>query len=368
MSSNVLKLPFYIKAPVILVSIIAVFAIMHIAKSIIVPLIIAVIISIVLHPVVNFFVKKKCNRFIAIIITLIIALIVIATLGSLIISQAGKFTESWPKLVDRFTEILNDIIIWISAYFNISTAEILAWIDKTKRDLFDTSGSEIGKTLIGVGTGLALVFIMPVYVFMLLFYQPILIEFIRRVFDADNHVEVNQIIAKIKTLIQRYLIGLLIEIVIIATLFSVGLLFLGIEYAIILGVIGAFLNLIPYIGAITGAILPMMVAVATKPSPWYALLVLALYIFVQFIDNSFVVPKIVASKVKINALVTIIAVFSMGALWGIAGMVIAIPLLAIVKLICDHVEPLKPWGFLLGDTMPPIFKIKPLKIKKIKII
>jgi len=90
------------------------------------------------------------------------------------------------------------------------------------------------------------------------------------------------------------------------------------------------------------------------------LLVLALYIVIQFIDNNYIVPKIVASKVKINALASIIAVVTFGSLWGISGMLIAIPLTAIAKLIFDHIEPLQPWGFLLGDTMPSPLNVKPI--------
>jgi predicted PurR-regulated permease PerM len=171
---------------------------------------------------------------------------------------------------------------------------------------------------------------------------------------------VNEVITQIKTLIQKYLMGLLVETAIIAALYSIGLLILGIEYAIVLGIMGAFLNLIPYIGSWIAASLPMMIAIVTKTSPWFALLVLALYVFIQFIDNNFIVPKIVASKVKINALISIIAVIAFGAMWGIPGMLIAIPLTAIIKLIFDHIESLKPVGFLMGDTMPArvLFKIK----------
>lgn len=110
----------------------------------------------------------------------------------------------------------------------------------------------------------------------------------------------------------------------------------------------------------------MIVAVVTKSSPWFALLVLALYVVTQFIDNNFITPKIVGSKVKLNALASIIAVVVFAALWGIAGMVIAIPLTAIAKLIFDHIEPMKPWGFLLGDTMPPTFKMNPILKKLIR--
>jgi predicted PurR-regulated permease PerM len=131
-------------------------------------------------------------------------------------------------------------------------------------------------------------------------------------------------------------------------------------------VIAALLNVIPYIGGIVAVSLPMVIALLTKTSPIYALYVLAIYYFIQLVDNNYIVPKIVASIVKVNALVSIIVVLAFGALWGIPGMFISIPLTAIIKLICDHFEPLKPWGFLLGDTMPPlaIFKLK-LKKKKL---
>ncbi len=92
---------------------------------------------------------------------------------------------------------------------------------------------------------------------------------------------------------------------------------------------------------------------------------MASFYVIQLIDNNYIVPKIVASKVKINALFSIIVVFAGNALWGVPGMFLSIPMLAIIKLICDHIEPVKPWGFLLGDTMPPILKIKTI-FKKVK--
>jgi len=152
----------------------------------------------------------------------------------------------------------------------------------------------------------------------------------------------------------------------VAVLNSSALLILGIQYAILLGIIGALLNVIPYIGGLIAITLPMLVALATK-EPVYALFVFGAYVAVQFIDNNFIVPRIVASKVKINALMSIIVVLLGGALWGVAGMFLAIPLTAIIKVILDRIEPLKPFGFLLGDTMPDpskdMFKIrKPRKV------
>jgi predicted PurR-regulated permease PerM len=200
-----------------------------------------------------------------------------------------------------------------------------------------------------------------------LFYHPILLEFFRRIFGEDNRSQASPIISQIKTLIQRYLTGLVIEAFIVAALDTAALLILGIEYAIVLGILGALLNVIPYLGGLVAVALPMMIALVTKASPWYAVYVLAAYYFIQLIDNNYIVPIIVASKVKINALVSIIVVLAFGALWGIPGMFISIPLTAIAKLVFDHIEPLKPWGFLLGDTMPTIaiFKLKLKKKQKI---
>jgi predicted PurR-regulated permease PerM len=359
------KLPLYAKASVYIVGLCALTAILYIAKGIIVPVVFAVIFAIVLHPVVNFFVQKKINRVVGITITILITFLVIAALGALVISQAGRFVESFPLLIDKFTGMIDQAINWTSGYLDIKPQKIHEWITKTEGDLINTSSAAIGQTLAILGGGLVVLFLLPVYIFLILLYRPILIEFIHRLFGAENQSKVSQIVTQIKSVIQQYLIGLGIEAAIMAILNTSALLIIGIEYAFLLGIISALVNVIPYIGGIVGVALPMIVALATKSSAWYAVYVLAAFYVIQLIDNNFIVPKIVASKVKINALFSIIVVFIGNALWGIPGMFLSIPLLAIVKLVCDNIEPLKPWGFLLGDTMPPLIKIKPLFKKKL---
>ena len=226
------------------------------------------------------------------------------------------------------------------------------------------SSSAIGQTLVIVGSGLMFLFLVPVYIFLILYYEPLLLDFVRKIFGESNKSQVNEIVLQIKTVIQRYLIGLFIEAGLIAIMEITALLILGVDYAILLGIIGALLNAIPYIGGIVAVALPMAVALVTKDTPLYAFYIMVIYYLIQLVDNNYIVPKIVASKVKINALFSIIVVFAGNALWGIPGMFLSIPLLAIIKLIFDHIEPLKPWGFLLGDTMPPILKLHPI-IKKI---
>ena len=358
MSGEESKIPFYAKVSIFLVGLIALLAIMYIAKSIIIPVVFAIIIAILLHPVVNFLVRMKINRVLAILLTMLLAFLVIAALGAILISQVSRFGESWPALVEKFTSILNQTISDAADYFDKDPQKIHDWITKTQGEIVNVSTAAIGQSIVVLGNGLVILFLIPFYIFMILFYKPILIEFVRMLSGSKYQSHVKGIVSQIKTVIQRYLVGLFIEAVLMATMNTAALLILGIEYAFILGILAALLNVIPYIGGIIAVAMPMMVALVTKPSPWYAFYVLAAYYFIQLIDNHYIVPYIVASKIKINALFSVIVVLVGNALWGIPGMFLSMPLLAIIKLICDHIEPLKPWGFLLGDTMPPLLKIK----------
>jgi predicted PurR-regulated permease PerM len=362
---NELQLPFFAKASIFFVGLVAFVAILYIAQGIIVPVVFSIILAILLHPVVNFFVHLKVNRILAIVITLILTSLVLAAFCILIFSQAIQFGESWPKLVDKFTEMLNQMISEIAGYLELKPQIVHDWIIKTKDELLNFSNEAIGQTLLSVGNGVMILFLMPVYIFLILFYHPLLIEFIHRLFISHDNAKVSEIVTQVKTVIQRYLVGLVIEAFLVASMNIAALLILGIEYAILLGILGAVLNVIPYIGGLVAVALPMIVALATKSTAWYAIYVLGAYYFIQLIDNNYIVPYIVASKVKINALFSIIVVFVGNAIWGIAGMFLSIPLLAILKLFFDHIDSLKPWGYVLGDTMPSLLSIKPI-IKKLK--
>lgn len=358
-------LPFYARVTIFLLGLIALLTMLYIGKSIIVPIVFSIIIAILLQPIVKLFVRHHINRVLAIIIALFMTFIVIAAFGALLISQANRFSESWPQLVENFTVLLNQSISNISVYFDISPQSIHEWITKTKAEVLANSSAAIGKTIISVGTAIMVLLLVPVYIFLILYYEPLLINFIRKLFGEHNQNQAGEIVTETKNVVQHYLVGLVIEAVIIATLYTTTLFVLGVDYAILLGIIGSLLNVIPYVGGLVGVALPMMVALATKSNGWYAFYILAIYYFIQIIDNNYIVPKIVASKVKINALFSIIIVIAGNALWGISGMFLSIPLLAIMKVIFDRIEPLKPWGLLLGDTMPSIFKIEPI-MKKIK--
>ena len=358
MISEKYKLPIYVRASIFLIGMYALISMLYIAQDIIVPIVFSFIIAILLNPVVSFFGRWKINRVLSITITLFLFGIVFLGLGAFLVWQISGFSESWPIFVDKFSIMFDQSITSLSKYFDIDRKYIYDWIANSRKDLIDNNGMAIGQTIFSLGGSILSLVLIPVYIFFILYYKALLLEFTCQLFAEDYQTKVHEIITEIKTVVQKYLSGLIVQLIIVAILNSVGLLIIGIDYAILLGVLGALLNLIPYIGGIVAVALPMMIAFATKTTPWHAVYVLALYAFVQMVDNNYIVPKIVASKVQINALFSIIVVLAGNAFWGVSGMFLSIPLLAIMKLIFDRIEPLKPWGFLLGDTMPNILKLK----------
>jgi predicted PurR-regulated permease PerM len=345
-----LQLPFYVKSSLILIGLYLLINVLYIAQSIIIPLIYATIMAIALSPAVHFWMRRKVNRTMSIGIVLTIALLIAVAIGILLFSQINLLSEASPQLNLKFQALIDQIIQWISIYFNISVEKINTWLTNAKIEMLNNSGAAIGVTLTTIGGVLSAIILTPVYIVLLLFYQPHLVKFIHKIFGASNDNQVSEILSQVKKIIQSYLMGLFVESAIVAVLNAVGLMILGMDYAILLGVIAALLNVIPYLGAVVATVLFMTIAIITK-STIYILYVFILYSIIQFIDNNYIVPSVIGSKVKLNSLVCVFAVIVGAAIWGVPGMFLSIPLMAILKLIFDHVESLKPWGFLLGDTI-----------------
>jgi predicted PurR-regulated permease PerM len=347
------RLPAYLAFSQIIIGILAFFYILYIGQAILAPIAFALIISILLNPVVKSFVKKGMNRIIAIVVSITLLIILITAILIFIGSQVTLFSNSIPQLKEKLDFILNDIIQWCSGTFNINKPGLDSWINVKKVEMIVRLNSMLEGALTTVSGIFIFIFLIPVYIFMFLFYKPLLLDFVSQVFRKERHSTVAEILTSTKALIQSYLIGLLIEMAIMATMNSLVLLIIGVPYAILFGIIGAFLNLIPYIGGIIAMALPMLMAILTQ-TPMVAFMVMIAYLIVQTIDNNYLIPKIVASKVKVNALISVVVVLVGGSLWGLSGMFLSIPFIGIAKVICDKIPKLKPIGFLIGDTMPAI--------------
>jgi len=344
--------PVYMKIALFFLATFGVFYLLYIGQEIILPLVFAALFAVLLNPLVVFLIHRKVPRILAITLVIFTAFLLFAAVITFICMQLGLLSDRLPDLQVRFNELLRESAKWISKSFDIKLSKVNQWINKTQAETLSNSDMIIGATLSTVTGTLSLVVLIPIYIFMMLYYEPLFIEFIKRAFSKDKHAAVNEIIVESKAAMQHYLSGLLIEAIIVAVMNSVGLLIIGVDYAILWGILGALLNIIPYIGGVVAVALPVIMSLVTEDSFTPVWLIFLLYSIVQFIDNNIIVPKVVASRVQINALVSVIVVLLGGALWGVPGMFLSIPLIAVVKIVCDRVDTLKPFGYLLGDSMP----------------
>ncbi|MFC3559224.1 AI-2E family transporter [Pedobacter jamesrossensis] len=339
--------PFYIKAPIVLLGIVITVFILSVLRDILVPLAFAALIAILLNPLTNRL-QRKMPKVLAILLSMVIAIIVLLALMYFLSSQIAHFFDNLDAMKQKFTELLHTLQQWLEHTFGITNKKQVEMLN----DAANSSKAMIGQTLSGILGVLSVVFLIPVYTFLILLYKTLILNFLYEVFSEENQQKVGEILSETKAAIQSYIIGLLIETSIVAVMNSCALLILGVQNAILIGVIGAILNLLPYIGGIIAIALPVLMATLTSDGYTTQLLIVAAYALIQFIDNNILVPRIVSSKVQINALISIVIVLLGAALWGIPGMFLSIPFIAVLKIIFDRIEGLKPWGKLLGDTVP----------------
>ncbi|GGK79808.1 AI-2E family transporter [Rufibacter glacialis] len=339
---------FYKKSTLVLLGIILLVYALYILTDILVPIAFSLLLAILLNPLNSRLMRLKIPPVLSILLTLLVAMVVVGVLLYLLSAQIMQFGEMVPALKLKFTQILTQIQNFAQNTFGIS-------IQKQTQFLKETANSGtalLGKTVSSVLGIFSLLFLIPVYVFLFLLYKPLILNFLFEVFSYKNSHYVAEILHETKSAVQSYIVGLLIEASIVAFLNSAALLLLGVPYAILLGVIGAILNMIPYVGGVIAILLPVLMATVSSEGYTTQLGIIGAYAVIQFLDNNVLVPRIVSSKVQINALISILAVLLGGALWGVSGMFLSIPLVAVLKIIFDRIEYLQPWGRLLGDQIP----------------
>ena len=362
-SPMIKKYPFYIKSTIILLGLILLVYILFNLREILVPLSFALMLAILLNPITVFLQKIKFPRMLAIAVALLIAIVLIAGVFYFLFSEISNLSTELPAFKIKFTRIIANAQREISEQLGINSQKQNEYIDDAQNGLKPYLANAMG-TAFGTLTTLIL---LPVYSFLFLYYKTLILNFLYDVFADADAKEVRVVLVQTKSAIQNYMFGLILEAIIVAVLNTIALLMLGVKYAVLLGFLGAIINVLPFIGGIVAILLPVLIATVTKDGFQTQLGIIVAYVIIQFIDNHFLIPYIVSSKVKINALISIIIVLLGGALWGISGMFLSIPFIGILKIIFDRMPELKPWGRLLGDEILTRQKGQKIKIlKKVK--
>lgn len=340
-------------------------------REVITPLVMAFFLALMLLPVLRFLRRKKVPEGLAIFLAIIFLAIIIGLVIWFFSSQISRLIADFPQIKKNVQLHLNSLSAWINSKWGLSTERQVQLINEQNDKLFTFASGMLGGAASSVTGTLIFFGLLPIYIYLLLFYKNLLIRFVFIWFPHKSQPKVKEVIHETEIIIKSYLIGLLIQITYITILLGGILLVIGIKHAILIGAIFAILNLIPYVGALVGNIIGVLLTLSSSQQLWPIFAVLITIAFVQFLDNNILMPRIVGSKVKINALATIVGVIVSGALAGIAGMFLSLPVIAVLKIIFDRTENMQQWGVLLGDERPtkspmqfPVFRRKSKAVQK----
>lgn len=358
-----IKLPFYAKLTYVLLSLIAFTFIFYVGQSIIVPILMAFLIAIILRPIVEFLNKKlRLPNVIAAMLAVSLFVIIVLGIFTALSFQITDMVSDFDKIERNLNIHIQNCQDLIRENFNLSSREQKVFIDEATNDSLEKGKELLGTTLLSFSDTLLNLILIPIYIFLILLYKSLFVKFFTKLFKEEYHTKLYDILDQIKVVVKSYLVGLILEMIFISVLTSIGLMIIGVEYAILLGVITGILNIIPYIGILFAGLLTIIASLTGSSDLSIILGVIIVNVIVQLIDNNVLVPLIVSSKVKINALVSIIGIIIGGAIAGISGMFLAIPIIAILKVIFDRIESLEPWGYLIGDDLPKTYEWNKIRL------
>ncbi len=364
MSVAIPKLAFEAKFAYALIIIIALGYLLNIGQDIICPLLIAMLFAILLRPVVGFLHQRlHFPNALACLVTVLLFTLLFVGIFYFISTQIAAMTDDWQKIKDNVSLHYRHIQDYVHETFNVSIKEQDKFVKETTNSSQGGGKKILGATLLSFTDALLSLLIVPIFMFLILLYRTHFVTFLCKLFAERHHPTLKDVVGTVKVSVQSYILGLMLEMLIVSSLTTIGFWIIGVKYAILLGVITGLLNLVPYIGILIAGALSIIASLTGSGELSIITGIIVVNLIVQFIDNNFLVPMIVSSKVEINALSTIVGVIVAGSIAGVPGMFLAIPMMAIAKVIFDRVESLEAWGYFLGDDLPKSFNWR--KRKKI---
>ncbi len=360
--------PFYVKATIKLLLAIMVVFVLIMGREFLVPFTIAVFFTFLLLPISRKLVQWRIPKIPSILISILIAFIFFGGIIYFFVSQIESFSDDLPQLKMQFHKKWESLQQFIFTNFRISKYEQSKWINLKVNETLQSADGYALDIFSATGTFIANLALIPIYIFFLTYYKDRIRNFIIQLNKKTNPSEVISLLSRISEVSQKYLKGILLDVLILSVLNSTGFLLLGLDHAILFGILASILNIIPYIGVLIGSLLPIAMALLTKDEIGNAIGVAAVTQFVQLLDNNFITPLVVGSSVSINPFAAVVALIISALIWGLPGMVLCMPVAGMIKVLCDHTDALKPYGYLIGEDdekkVKRKFSYNPIKFLK----
>jgi len=313
-------------------------------KTLFIPFFFGLLIAIVMLAFAVWLEAHGWNKALAIAASIFLVSILFTGLVALFLWQIGMFREEAPSLLHKLEQSLNQMQAQVNVYLGTASESGPNWAQKASGNIFEWIGASLKTT----ANTLFIIVMTPVYMALCMYHRKTLVQFLYQVVPMPYRQKLDIILREIVHTYAKYIKGMVWVYLIVGTLNSLGLMALGVKHAILYGVLCAIMTIIPYVGIIVSALLPISVIWLETGNIWYPLGVIAVFAFVQYLEANVIFPKVVGAQLHVSTLSMLVAAIIGGIIWGVAGMVLFIPFVAILKIISDHIEEWKPLNLLLS--------------------
>jgi len=349
MDAKTLQLPPYLKALAVLALLIILVFLLVVGKPILIPLALGGFFAALFTPLSLLMERYHVPRVLSCTISLLLMVAITAALLSFIVSNLIGFSKDFADVSSRINTLTYAIDSWTASTLGyegkladqLDTEALLKLINENNSSLTSFAINAIGS--------ISSLILIPIFMFFFLLYRDHLANVMVKLYPTTEAAEVKQKIGSLRRVVLNYVTGVGKVIVILAVLNISAYSIIGVKHAVFFGLIGAILNIIPYIGPFIGALLPTAYAALTMDNPLSPVFIFACYQVIQVLEGNFLTPKIVGGQVNLNAFVTFLGLILGASIWGVAGMILIIPILAILREIFELSDATKPYALLLGE-------------------
>ena len=355
------------KATYIMLSVILFLYALIAIRNFLYPIAFGFLLAYLLFPIANWLEKKGLPRILANFVTIITSLAIIVSIILVVSNKLLAFTDNIVPQIDSAITNLSGMIARIGQYFGYEGADIKALMQDESKNFMESWVEHLQEIFSATTSTAVAIGLLPVYIFLFLYYRTKFAYFLLKIVPSNRKMEMVGILREISKVAARYMGGVIIVVCILAITNSFGLWVIGMKHFIPLGILSALFNFIPYFGTLLGAIVPLLFAILIENDPILVFRVIILFIIIQFMENNILTPNIVGGNVKVNPFFIITGLVGASIVWGIPGMLLIVPFLAILRIIFSHIESMQPWAYLLGQegTSKHSINLKNIKDSKI---
>lgn len=343
--------PLWLKSSLVLLSIVSLFVILSYGKFILMPLAFAALFAMLLDPLCRLFEKMKIGRALSIILSMLVVFVVLSGIFSLLSIQFYQFADRIPEAGEKLQSLSQDVRTFFESSVGIAPEQQIEFLQQGIENLINQSGDYLSSALGATTSVFTTLTILPIFVFFMLYYKEMYTTFLYKVWKGESNEAIDSIVTSIQSVTQNYLVGMISVIGILGVLNAIGLWIIGMDHALFFASFAAILAIIPYIGIILGSLPAILYALLFSESLLMPIGVVGIFATVQFLEGNFITPNIIGSRVSINPFVAFLALLVGAELWGISGMILFVPFVGILRCVFDEVEALRPYGYLLGNTV-----------------